>query len=172
MFDFFLHLKSHNFSVKLFSDTDANHLLNTIKNITKSLWTLKGRTTVYWQLTGTTTRSMLEFQCQFISRNPSNVFYTLPQKAMICTPQMDSASIWPKQSEHKSTIKHPTSWWKIHQRHTIEGRFISVLLTSSWCNHFTYFKWDSFLPSQNHSLKTNLILIWCSITPTHTLMQR
>ena len=66
------------------------------------------------------------------------------KKPMLCTPKMDSSIIWPNHLVCKITRQQPTYWIKSHQINTSQGWVIIVLLTSSWSNHVTWFKWDSF----------------------------
>ena len=131
-----------NFGVKHFFDTEADNPLNNLENITKYPSTLKGRTTVDWPFTGITTRNMSKFPFQLTSPNPSNFPTSCPKNFMLCTPQIDSSSIWPNNSAWKSTRQHTTYWLKRHQRHTSQGHIITVFLTISLSNHVAYFKLD------------------------------
>ena len=145
-----------NSGVKYFSDTKTNHLLNDLQNITTSPCNLKGRTTVDWPLTVITTSNMSTFPCQIAYPNPSKHISThFPKTSMLCTPQMDSAIIWINHSVWEIIRQHLTSWLKSHQRHTSQGRFINVLLTSTLSNHVTCSKLDSCYPIQTHSSHKN-----------------
>ena len=75
-----------NYGVKHFYDTDADHQLDTLKNITKYPWILKGITTVDLPLTWITTRGESTFPCQITSPHPPNVFSTLPQNIHAMNP--------------------------------------------------------------------------------------
>ena len=118
------------------------------KILQKSPWTLKIRTIVDWLLTGITTKNIPTFTCKFTYPKTSKVLSIMPPKTNLCTPEMNSFSIWPNHSVFKRTRKHPNLWRKINQRHTNQGWVITILLTIIWSNHVACFKWDSFLQRQ------------------------